>query len=48
MTINVEKLRADMRWEFWKVGLQIVATVAGTAVATATVMGLVLHMLGKI
>lgn len=48
MTINIEKMRADMRMENRKFVLQIVTTVAVTAAATATVMGLVLHALGKV
>jgi len=55
MTVNIEKMRQDIdasqrqfALENRKFTLQIVATIAGTAAATATVMGLILHLLGKI
>lgn len=48
MTLNIDKMHADMRTENRKFMLQIVATIAGTAAATATVMGLLLHLAGKI
>jgi UDP-N-acetylmuramyl pentapeptide synthase len=48
MTMNIEKMRADMQAENRRFTLQIVGTIAVTAAATATVMGLILHLLGKV
>ncbi len=36
MAVNIEKMRTDMRWEFWKVGISLViagAALAGSGVA---------------
>ncbi len=31
MAVNIEKMRADMRWEMWKVGISL--AIAGAALA---------------
>jgi UDP-N-acetylmuramyl pentapeptide synthase len=48
MTINIEKMRVDMQAESRRFTLQIVGTIAVTAAATATVMGLIFHLMGKV
>ena len=48
MTINIEKMRIDMQAEARRFTLQIIGTIAVTAAATATVMGLLLHLIGKV
>lgn len=48
MTINIEKLRADMKWESRKFLLQALATAATCLIAGAGLATLFLHLAGKI
>ncbi len=48
MTVNIEKMRADMQWEFWKVSLQLLAALGTAFAGGVAALGLVLHLMGKI
>ena len=48
MTVQIEKLRKEIRMESRKVVWQAVGSIAGAAAAGATVFGLVLHLMGKL
>jgi hypothetical protein len=42
MAVNIEKMRADMRWEVWKAGVSLViaaAALAGSGVAIGNYLG---------
>ena len=47
MTVNIEKMPADMRYEQPKFLDQLVAGM-GTAFAGAALLGLILHLAGKL
>jgi hypothetical protein len=48
LTINIEKLRADLRWEARKFLIQALAASAALLAAGAGIATLVLHLTGKI
>jgi len=46
--INIDKMRQEMRLETRKIVWQTVASLAGAATAGAAVLGLILHLMGKL
>jgi hypothetical protein len=48
MTINIEKMRADMRWETRKFVLQLVAALGTAFAGGAAVLALILHLAGRL
>lgn len=48
MTINIEKLRSDMRWEARKFLLQAVLASAGLLAAGAALATLAFHLSGRL
>jgi hypothetical protein len=48
MTINIEKMRAEMAAENKRFTLQAIGVAAACVVAGATIATLVLHLLGKV
>lgn len=48
MTVNIEKMRADMHWEFWKVGLQLIAALGAAFAGGAATLALILHLAGRL
>lgn len=48
MTIQIEKFKAEMRWETRKFVLQLIAALGAAFAGGAAMLGLVLHLLGKI
>jgi hypothetical protein len=48
MTVNIEKLRSDIRYESRKVQLQTLAAVSTAFAAGVAALGLVLHLMGKL
>jgi hypothetical protein len=48
MTINIEKMRADMQWENRKFLLQAIAATGAAMAGGAGLLALILHALGKI
>ena len=48
MTVNIEKMRAEMRWESRRFMIQAIAGTAAAIAAGAALATLVLHLLGRI
>lgn len=48
MTINIEKLRSDMKWETRKFVLQALAATGAAMAGGAGLLALVLHLTGKL
>lgn len=48
MTVNIEKMRADMRWETRKFVLQLLAALGTAFAGGAAFLGLFLHWTGKL
>lgn len=48
MTVQIEKLRQEIRMEGRKIMWQTVASLAAAATAGAAVLGLILHLAGKL
>lgn len=48
MTVNIEKMRTDMRWETRKFVVQILAGFGAAFAGGAAALGLVLHALGRL
>ncbi len=48
MTINIEKMRAEMRWDTRKFVLQAIAATGAAMAGGAGLFALVLHAIGKI
>jgi hypothetical protein len=48
MTINIEKMRTDMRWETRRFAVQIIAGFGAAFAGGAAALGLVLHLMGKL
>jgi hypothetical protein len=48
MTVNIEKMRADMKWESRKFTVQIIAALGTAFAGGAASLGLILHLMGKL
>lgn len=45
---NIDKMRREIRWETRKIMWQTVASLAAAATAGAAILGLILHLTGKL
>lgn len=45
---NIDKMRREIRWETRKIIWQTVASLAAAATAGAAILGLILHLTGKL
>ena len=48
MTVQIEKLRKELRMESRKVVWQAVGSLAAAATAGAAILGIILHLMGKL